>query len=157
MLRHRKRPTYCHVRKNLCVLVARNPECKALHSVVPACCIPPFMAGICVMFGMPFRGLDWRGRTAAPSLAPTLRSLVPTWCRVTCAHVLRHLCPHPPHNGSEGGGRGKGGMITTLFHAASTTTSSHPRGQHDQSPAPQRVRRGEGGKAGGEGHPPSNG
>ena len=33
-------------------------------------------------------------------------------------------------------------MITTLFQAASTTTtSSHPRGQHDQSPASQRVRR----------------
>ena len=31
---------------------------------------------------------------AAPSLVPTrLRSLVPTWFRVTCAHVLRHLCP----------------------------------------------------------------
>ena len=54
----------------------------------------------------------------------------------------------------EGGGRG-GGMITTLFHAASTTTSSHPRGQHDQSPAPQRVRggrEGEGGGSGGGGH-----
>ena len=39
-------------------------------------------------------------------------------------------------------------MITTLFHAA---TSSHPRGQHDlQSPAPQRVRGGRG-EAGGRG------
>ena len=39
-------------------------------------------------------------------------------------------------------------MITTLFRAASTTTSSHSRGQHDQSPAPQRVRGGREGEGG---------
>ena len=36
-------------------------------------------------------------------------------------------------------------MITTLLHAANTTTSSHDHSQHDQSPASQRVRGGRGG------------
>ena len=48
-------------------------------------------------------------------------------------------------------GEGEGGryhMITTLFHA---TTSSHPRGQHDQSPAQQRVRGGRRERKGGKG------
>ena len=43
----------------------------------------------------------------------------------------------------EGGGKG-GGMITTLLHAANTTTSSHDHSQHDQSPGSQRVRGGRG-------------
>ena len=47
----------------------------------------------------------------------------------------------------EGGGKG-GGMITTLLHAANTTTSSHDHSQHDQSPASQRVRGGRGGGGG---------
>ena len=93
-------------------------------------------------------------RSVAPSLAPTrsrslaptrLRSLAPTYS-VTCTHIR-------PTTGERGGGRrggevAGGGMTTTLFHAGSTTvttTSSHPRGQHDQSPASQRVRGGEGG------------
>ena len=35
-------------------------------------------------------------------------------------------------------------MITTLLHAANTTTSSHDHSQHDQSPGSQRVRGGRG-------------
>ena len=104
-----------------------------------------------------------RAIVVAPSLAPTcsrslaptcLQSLAPTYS-VTCAHIR----PTTAERGEgEGGGRG-GRMIATLFHAASTTTSSH---DHIQSPTPPARpvtrlatgERGEGeGGEGGEGSP----
>ena len=49
--------------------------------------------------------------------------------------------------GGEGEGEGRGGGHDNdlVSHGQHDHISSHPRGQHDQSPASQRVRAGEGG------------